>query len=244
MEIVVLENEAAIARAIAGEIAEVFRAKPAGVLGTATGSSPLAIYAELSQLVRRGEVSFAQATSFQLDEYVGLPLGHPETYQKVILRDFGCLVDIAPANVHAPEGCREDIEAAAGDYERAIAEAGGVDYQILGIGSDGHIAFNEPGGALDSRTHLEDLTEQTRRDNSRFFGGNIDLVPTRSLTQGLGTIMEARQIGMIVLGKGKAEAVRAMVEGPVDPACPASVLQGHPNCRIYLDPEAASLLQR
>lgn len=244
MQIEVLSSEAAIAVAVVDQIVAIAEKKPNLVLGVATGSSPLAVYQELGRRVEAGTLTLAAASAFALDEYVGLPPDHPESYRQVIEREFVSRVDIDSARVQAPNPHRPELslEEACADYDRAIAAAGGVDYQILGIGSDGHIAFNEPGGPLDSRTHVGELTLQTRKDNARFFEGELAAVPTRCLTQGLGTIMEARQIGLIALGEGKARAVRNMIHGTVDPSCPASVLQRHPNATVYLDPAAASLL--
>ncbi|MDO5671656.1 MAG: glucosamine-6-phosphate deaminase [Actinomycetaceae bacterium] len=243
MKVIIASNEADIARMVADDIQSVFAAKPDGVLGLATGSSPLAVYDELGTRVASGALSLAQAKAFQLDEYVGLPQGHEQTYRYVINDIFASKVDIDPANVHVPNGAAADPAQAAIDYEQAIMQAGGVDYQILGIGSDGHIAFNEPGGSLSSRTHVGGLTAQSRQDNARFFDGDISRVPTHCITQGLETIMAARQIGMVILGAGKAQAARELVEGAVSARWPATILQFHPNASVYLDEEAASQLE-
>ena len=218
--------------------ADQVRARPDSVLGLATGSSPLPVYAELSRLVHDGELSFARCRAFLLDEYVGLPAGHPEGYRTFIEREFVARTDIDTVNVLGPDGGADDPPAAADAYERAIADAGGVDIQILGIGSNGHIAFNEPGSAADSRTRLIELTEQTRRDNSRFFDGDLDQVPTHALSQGLGTILAADELVLVAMGAGKAEAVRRLVTGEPGPDCPATVLQRHPRVTVVVD-EAA-----
>lgn len=214
----------------------------APVLGLATGSSPLAVYDEL---VRRHEagLSFAEVKGFLLDEYVGLPAGHPEGYRTVIERELVSRVDLDPAAVLGPDGAASDLVAGCAAYEAAMREAGGVDLQILGIGTDGHVAFNEPGSSLASRTRIKTLTEQTRRDNARFFDGDVEAVPRHVLTQGLGTIMEARHLVLIALGRAKAEAVHQMVEGPISAMWPATILQMHPHVTVLLDDGAASRLQ-
>jgi glucosamine-6-phosphate deaminase len=242
MEVVILPDEKAAGRRAADAIEELLRAKPAAVLGLATGSSPLPVYDELARRHRERGLSFASAAGFTLDEYVGLPAGHPESYRQVIDREFTSRVDIDPARVHSPDGHAEDIPAACAAYEDAIKAAGGIDLQILGVGTDGHIAFNEQGSSLGSRTRIKSLTEQTRTDNARFFA-SIDDVPHHVLTQGLATILEARHIVLIATGSGKANAVHNFVEGPVSAACPASVLQFHPHTTVLIDEPAASELK-
>lgn len=243
MEVLILDSPATIAATAATAIAELLAAKPAAVLGLATGSSPLAIYDELTRRTDAGQVSFAAARGFTLDEYVGLAADHPENYRNVITADFVSRVDFAPDAVHSPDGLATDIPASCAAYEVAIAAAGGVDLQILGIGTDGHIGFNEPGSSLASRTRIKTLTEQTRRDNARFFGGDLDAVPTHCLTQGLATIMAARHIVLVATGQAKAEAVHHLVEGAVSALWPATVLQHHPHVTVLLDEAAAARLQ-
>ena len=217
--------------------------KPDAVLGLATGSSPLAIYDELAARCDAGLISFRQARGFTLDEYVGLPADHPERYRNVIDTVFVSRVDFAPGAVQGPDGLAADIPAACAAYENAIREAGGVDLQILGIGTDGHIAFNEPGSSLASRTRIKTLTRQTRIDNARFFGGDVESVPTHCLTQGLATIMAARHVILVATGRRKAEAVHHLVEGPVSAMWPATILQHHPHVTVLLDDAAARRLQ-
>ena len=217
--------------------------KPAAVLGLATGSSPLAIYDELVARYEAGRLSFGRARGFTLDEYVGLPADHPERYRTVIDTVFVSRVDFAPGAVQGPDGLATDIPAACAQYEDAIAEAGGVDLQILGIGTDGHIGFNEPGSSLASRTRIKTLTRQTRIDNARFFDDDIEQVPTHCLTQGLGTIMAARHVILVATGRSKAEAVHHLVEGSVSAMWPASILQHHPHVTVLLDGAAARRLQ-
>ena len=243
MEIVILPDNAAIGGLAADAIGNLLQRKPTAVLGLATGSSPMAIYDELAARHAAGTVSFAQASGFTLDEYVGLPADHPESYRNVIDKDFVSRVDFAPNAVQAPNGLAEDIPSACAAYEAAIEAAGGVDLQILGIGTDGHIGFNEPGSSLASRTRIKTLTRQTRIDNARFFGGNLDAVPTHCLTQGLATILSARHVLLVATGPGKAEAVHQLVEGAVSALWPATVLQHHRHTTVLLDGAAASRLQ-
>lgn len=235
----------------AGELAErgadlfvaLLERKPDAVLGLATGSSPLGVYDELVRRHVAGAVSFTRARGFTLDEYVGLPAGHHESYRAVIHREFVDRVDFAPGAVAGPDGTAADLAAACAAYEADIAAAGGIDLQILGIGSNGHIAFNEPGSSLVSRTRVEVLSAQTRRDNARFFGGDMGAVPHHCLTQGLGTIMDARQVVLVATGEGKAAAVRELVEGGVSARWPATLLQFHPRATILIDEAAASGLE-
>ena len=243
MEVVILDEPAALAALAADAIGALLRDRPDAVLGLATGSSPLAVYDELVARFERGELSFAAARGFTLDEYVGLPADHPERYRTVIDRDLVSRVDFGPGAVSGPDGSASDIPEACAAYEQAIAAAGGVDLQILGIGTDGHIAFNEPGSSFASRTRIKTLTRQTRLDNARFFGGDVDAVPTHCLTQGLGTIMEARHIVLLATGTAKAEAVHQLVEGPVSALWPATILQHHRHVTVLLDEAAASRLQ-
>jgi glucosamine-6-phosphate deaminase len=227
----------------ADAIEHLVRAQPDAVLGLATGSSPLAVYDELARRHVEDGLSFARTRAFMLDEYVGLAADHPERYRTVIEKEFVSRVDFAPGAVRGPDGLAADLVAACQDYEEAIAAVGGVDLQILGIGTDGHVAFNEPGSSLASRTRIKTLTRQTREDNARFFGGDLEQVPTHCLTQGLATIMSARHLVLLASGKGKAEAVHQLVEGPVSAMWPATILQHHPHVTVLVDDAAASRLQ-
>lgn len=243
MEVIILRSSTEIG-ALAGDAFEKLLAdKPDAVLGLATGSSPLCIYDELAARFDAGRISFRAARGFTLDEYVGLPAEHPERYRNVIDTVFVSRVDFAPGAVAGPDGLATDIPAACTAYEQAIRDAGGVDLQILGIGTDGHIAFNEPGSSLASRTRIKTLTRQTRVDNARFFGGDLDQVPTHCLTQGLGTIMEARHLLLVATGRSKAEAVHQIVEGAVTAMWPGSILQHHPHVTVLLDEPAAQRMQ-
>ncbi|WP_435299139.1 glucosamine-6-phosphate deaminase [Timonella sp. A28] len=242
MEIVIHDSAAELARMAADVIEEVVRNNESPVLGLATGSSPLPIYTELIRRHKEEGLSFAHCTAFTLDEYVGLPAGHPESYYEVIRNEFTRHIDIDDARVFSPDGNPDTIATAGERYDAAIKEAGGVDVQILGIGSDGHIAFNEPGSSLRSRTRIKTLTNQTREDNARFFD-SIDDVPIHAVTQGLGTILEAKHLVLIATGAGKAEAVANMVEGPLASVCPGSVLQLHNRATVFVDNAAAAGLE-
>lgn len=241
MEVIILPSTKEIGSLAADAIEALVRNKSNAVIGLATGSSPLPIYDELARRHDEDGLSFTGVSGFALDEYVGLPVGHYESYREVIRREFTNRVDVAPENVHGPDGASEDIAAACQQYEDAIVAAGGIDLQILGVGTNGHIGFNEPGSSLASRTRIKTLAEQTRQDNARFFD-TIDQVPHHVVTQGLGTIMDARHLVLVATGAGKADAVRDFVEGPVSAACPASILQFHPRATVIIDEAAASKL--
>ena len=178
-----------------------------------------------------------------LDEYVGLPADHPERYRSVIEADLVSPTDLPSERAHGPDGLATDLPAACAAYEQAIREAGGIDLQVLGVGSDGHIAFNEPGSSLSSRTRIKTLTDQTRRDNARFFGGDVEAVPRHCLTQGVGTILEARHVVLLASGREKADAVHHVVEGAVTAMWPGSALQLHPHVTVVVDEDAAARLQ-
>jgi glucosamine-6-phosphate deaminase len=241
VEIVILPTAAEVGRAAAAKIAHRVARHPETVLGLATGSSPLAIYAELAAR-REGGLDFGRVSGFALDEYVGLPTSHPQSYASVIRTTVTEPLGLDPARVHVPDGLADDIEAACAAYESAIAAAGGVDVQILGIGANGHIGFNEPTSSFQSRTRIKTLAPRTREDNARFFD-SLDEVPTHCLTQGLGTILEARELLLVAQGETKADAVAAAVEGPFASMVPASVLQWHRSATVILDEAAASKLR-
>jgi glucosamine-6-phosphate deaminase len=243
MEVIIAAGAEEIGGLAADAIGALLGRKPDAVLGLATGSSPLAIYDELAARHDAGLISFRRARGFTLDEYVGLPADHPQRYRNVIDEVFASRVDFMAGAVQGPDGLAADIPAACAAYENAIRAAGGVDLQILGIGTDGHIAFNEPGSSLGSRTRIKTLTRQTRVDNARFFGDDVDSVPTHCLTQGLATIMEARHLILVATGRSKAEAVHHLVEGAVSALWPATILQLHPHVTVLLDETAAARLQ-
>ncbi|HZK05077.1 MAG TPA: glucosamine-6-phosphate deaminase [Actinomycetaceae bacterium] len=243
MEIIIQPDIELAGDLIAQEIVRLFNEKPTAVLGLATGSTPLPTYRALRRRFEAGEVSFSQGTAFILDEYVGLPEGHPESYRTVIRTELTDYLDFPPEGLHVPDVYAEDVHAAAAAYEQEIKDSGGVDLQLLGIGENGHIGFNEPGASLVSRTRVEDLTPSTRRANARFFGGDYDAVPPRCVTQGLGTIMEARHLVLIATGPRKARAVAQLVEGAVSSRWPATSLQFHPHATLLVDEAAAAVLE-
>ncbi|GAA4901241.1 glucosamine-6-phosphate deaminase [Streptomyces coeruleoprunus] len=243
MEVVIVQDAQAGGELIAEAIADLLRRKPDALLGVATGSTPLPIYDALTAKVRSGAVDVSRARVAQLDEYVGLPAGHPESYRSTVLRQVVEPLGLGPDAFMGPDGSAADVQEACEAYDRALAAAGGVDLQILGIGTDGHIGFNEPCSSLASRTRIKTLTEQTRVDNARFFDHDIDQVPHHVITQGIGTILEARHLVLLATGEGKAEAVAQTVEGPVSALVPASALQLHPHATVVVDEAAASKLK-
>lgn len=243
MRVVIVEDATAVSKRAADIFCSNLEQKPSSVLGLATGGTPLATYQELVTRCTAGQVSFAEATSFNLDEYVGLPAGHPQSYKQFMHDNLFSKTDFRADRSFLPDGSATDYKAAGAEYEESIKQAGGIDLQLLGIGSDGHIAFNEPGSSLASRTRIKALTKQTRSDNARFFD-SIDEVPRLSITVGIGTILDARQIVLLATGASKASAVRAFVEGPVTAQLPASALQMHPNVTAILDEPAAAWLAR
>ncbi|MEN8651008.1 glucosamine-6-phosphate deaminase [Streptomyces sp. 21So2-11] len=243
MEVVIVPDAKAGGELIAEAMAGLLSRKPDALLGVATGSTPLPIYQALTAKVRAGAVDASRARICQLDEYVGLPTGHPESYRSVVLREVVEPLGLTNASFMGPDGAAEDVQAACEAYERTLAAAGGVDLQILGIGTDGHIGFNEPCSSLASRTRIKTLTRQTRQDNARFFD-SPDEVPHHVITQGIGTILEARHLVLLATGAGKAEAVAQTVEGPVSALVPASALQLHPHATVVIDEAAAAQLKR
>lgn len=219
-------------------VADLVRSKPAAVLGLATGSSPLPLYEALA----RETLDLGRVRGFSLDEYLGLGPDDAKSYARVIRHEVVERLGLVPALVRTPDGLAEDPALEAADFDRCIRSAGGIDLQILGIGSNGHLAFNEPPSAFGSRTRVVELARSTREDNARFFD-SLDDVPTRAITQGLGTIAEARHLLLIAHGEGKAAAVARAVEGPVSEDFPASLIQRHPRVTLVLDAAAASRLQ-
>nr|AGS54102.1 glucosamine-6-phosphate deaminase [uncultured bacterium contig00021] len=213
------------------------------VLGLPTGSSPLGVYKLLIAAFKEKKVSFSDVITFNMDEYLGLAADHPQSYRRFMQDNFFSMVDIRPENTHVPDGMTKDPEAECRDYEEAIKAAGGVELFLGGMGSNGHIAFNEPGSSLNSRTRVQPLSQDTRAANSRFFGGDIEKVPAQALTVGIGTVMDAREVLIIVSGRQKARALQAAVEGGVSQWCPLSCLQMHPNAIVVCDEDAADELK-
>jgi glucosamine-6-phosphate deaminase len=234
-EVVIVPTQAEGGRFAASLIAECVAAKPDAVLGLATGSTPLSTWAALDG------VDLSRVSGFALDEYVGLPDGHPQSYRSVIHREVVEPLGLDPAHVHVPGDDGLPVDGAGDRYEEAIRAAGGIDLQILGIGRTGHIGFNEPGSSLASLTRVKTLMQQTRIDNARFFE-SVDDVPMHCITQGLGTILRARHLVLLAYGEAKAEAVAAALEGPVSASVPGSVVQLHPRVTVVVDEDAAGKL--
>lgn len=238
MEIVIQPTAAAATKLAASLVAGIIRQKTGAVLGLPTGSTPLALYRELIAL----KLDWCKVTTFNLDEYVGLAPEHPHSYHTFMGENLFRHVNIAKKNVHIPDGLARDIPKFCAKYEKQIRAAGGIDLQLLGIGTDGHIGFNEQTSSLASRTRIKTLTPQTRRDNARFFGSE-EKVPPHVITMGIGTILEARHCVLLAFGKNKALAIAEAVEGPVTSMNPASALQLHPKVTVFLDEDAASELK-
>ena len=241
MQVLVVDSEADAAVKAADTVAEVLRANLYAKIGLATGSTMTGVYRSLVERHRSGLLSFARAEVYLLDEYIGLDAGHPQAYRNVIRRSLTDLVGLKADAVFGPDGNAPDLDAEARRYEGLVRSAG-IDIQLLGIGGNGHIAFNEPGAPLDGETSVVVLTEATRRDNARFFD-TADDVPRRAITQGIGTILGAKQIVLVAQGMHKAHSVRAALEGPVCPDVPASAIRLHPQATMVLDAEAARLLK-
>lgn len=243
MEIIVQPTPEDASLIAARHVARLVREKPDAVLGLATGATPLTLYRELARMHREEGLDFSRVTTFNLDEYVGLPPNHPASYHTFMRENFFALVNLDPSRIHIPDGLASDVPAFCRAYEEAIRDAGGIDLQMLGIGTDGHIGFNEPSSSLASRTRIKTLTPRTRRDNVAAFGSAED-VPIHVITMGVGTIMDAREVLLLAFGIKKSAAIAAAVEGPVTAMSPASILQMHPVAKCIIDVTAASRLAR
>ena len=243
VEVIIVNTEDEAGEIYAKSVARLIRKKPNAVLGLATGSSPLAAYRRLAAYIADEHIDVSAVRGFALDEYAGLDPKHPQSYRSTIARTVIEPLGLNPDNVHVPNGDLDTIATAGTTYDQAIAAAGGVDVQILGIGTDGHIGFNEPGSSLASGTRIKTLAEQTRIDNARFFDNDIDQVPTHCITQGIGTILKARHLVLLAFGAGKAEAIAETVEGGISSFCPASALQLHPHATVIVNDAAASRLR-
>ena len=238
MKVIVCENYDEMSEKAFEVIKEVVVNKPNATLGLATGSSPIGMYADMIKDHKENGTSYKDVHSYNLDEYVGIDRNDAQSYYTFMNENLFSGIDIDPNNTHVPYGnTKEDCEA----YEKAVQ---GVDIQVLGIGQNGHIGFNEPNTPFDEPTHIVDLTENTRQANARFFENDINKVPTQAITQGIGTVMRAKKILLVANGEAKADAVKAMIEGPVDPICPASVLQNHDDVVVIIDKAAASKLSK
>lgn len=241
VDVIILDDHRAVGEQAADLVGGVVTKKLTAVLGFATGTSPLTTYAALARRVQGGVLDFSAARGFALDEYFGLAPEHPQSYAAFIRREVIVPLHMDPTRVLVPDGRIKHPALAATQYEALIVAAGGIDIQILGIGSNGHLGFNEPGSSRQSRTRVAELSPTTRLDNSRFFD-SPEAVPTHCITQGLGTIAEARRLVLVACGSAKATAVARALLGPMDDDCPASVIQLHPDVTIILDHAAAARL--
>jgi glucosamine-6-phosphate deaminase len=238
MEIIIQPTAEAATKIAARLMGKVIREKPAAVLGLATGGTMEPLYRELATM----KLDWSRLTTFNLDEYIGISPMHPQSYHNFMCEKLFSRVNISIANVHIPDGLAKDVPAACAHYEQKISAAGGIDLQLLGIGTDGHIGFNEPTSSLASRTRIKTLTPQTRKDNARHFD-RAEEVPFHVITMGIGTILESRHCALLAFGKNKARAVAGMVEGAITAMNPASALQLHPKVTVFLDEEAAAELK-
>jgi glucosamine-6-phosphate deaminase len=241
MLVIVKENYEDLAKEAAQIVAYRLRRKPNLVLGLATGSTPLGMYKELIRLHKQEGLDFSKVTTFNLDEYVGLPPSHDQSYRYFMNINLFNHINVPERNIYVLDGLADDIDAHCDWYEKEMEKAGGLDIQVLGIGANGHIAFNEPGSSLGSRTRIKTLTDKTRWDNARFFE-HTGQVPKYALTMGVGTIMDAKELLLLANGKGKADAIKAAAEGPITGQVPASVIQLHRKAVVIVDREAASKL--
>ena len=241
MEVVIFETYEEMSKCAARMIADRIKAKPNLVLGLATGSTPVGTYRELIRLHKEEGVDFSQVVTFNLDEYLGLSGDHDQSYRYFMDTNLFNHINVDKANTHVPDGTAEDPEEFCRQYEEAIRAAGGIDFQVLGIGGNGHIAFNEPGSPPDSRTRVVDLDEETIEANSRFFASS-DEVPRQALSMGMATILEAKEIALLANKANKADAIAKSVEGPVTEQVPASLLREHPKTTFLVEKEAAAKL--
>ncbi|MEK3912890.1 glucosamine-6-phosphate deaminase [Paenibacillus sp. FSL H7-0331] len=241
MHILTFDSHQKLHESGAGIIIGMVQTNPRAVLGLATGGTPIGIYQEIVKSYQQGIVSFKDTTTFNLDEYVGLPENHQESYHNYMNTHLFDLIQLQRSQTHIPDGNAADLEAECQSYDKLLEQAGQIDLQLLGLGHNGHIGFNEPDHALTGGTHIVELREETRKANARYFD-SIDEVPTHALTMGVGTILKAKMILLIVKGGDKAEIVQRALKGPITTDCPASLLQTHPHLVVLLDSEAGRLL--
>lgn len=241
MKVIIVKDYEELSRKASSIIADALQRKKPFVLGLATGGTPEGCYKELIRMYQAGCIDFSHVITFNLDEYVGLPPHHPNSYRYYMEEKLFRHINIDPKNIHFLNSKARDLEAECQAYEEIIKAVGGIDLQILGIGRNGHIAFNEPGSSIDSRTRVVTLSHETRIANSRFFS-SLEEVPKKALTMGIGTILDARRILLLASGPTKAEAIKATIEGPITPAVPASFLRIHEDCTLIVDLDAGSLL--
>jgi glucosamine-6-phosphate deaminase len=239
----IFETPDQVASALARRVADALHAQPDVVLGLPTGRTPVAMYAALRQLHAAGQADFGRAVTFNLDEFAGVEPSHPGSFRQFMEKHLFGAVNLAPERIHFLNGAAPDLDAECLRYERAIEEAGGLDLQILGIGTNGHIGFNEPGNELVSSTHRVTLADTTRRDNASLFGGDQARVPREALSMGMGTILKAATLILAAMGERKARCIERTINGPLTPQLPASFLQLHRRAELYLDAAAASLIR-
>ena len=241
MKVIITVNYDEMSKKAAEIVKKQIKEKPNTVLGLATGSTPLGMYKHLIEMYKRGEIDFSNVITFNLDEYIGLSPDHPQSYHYFMFHNFFNHINIKKENVHIPNGIAEDLEEECRKYEEEIEKAGGIDLQILGIGVNGHIGFNEPEESIETKTHVVTLTEDTINANKRFFK-SAEEVPRKAITMGLGSIMKAKKIVLLASGKNKAEAIKETIKGQLTTKVPATVLALHPDVIIIIDKEAASLI--
>ncbi|QIB27612.1 glucosamine-6-phosphate deaminase [Caloranaerobacter azorensis] len=241
MKVLIVKDYEEMSRKAANIVASQIILKPDSVIGLATGDTPKGMYRELIKLYNNGDIDFANIKTFNLDEYYGLPKENPQSYHYYMMENLFKHINIKKENIYIPNGMAENIEKECEEYEKKIQQAGGIDLQVLGIGRNGHIGFNEPDLKFEAKTHLVELDEDTIKANSRFFN-SIEEVPTKAISMGIKTIMHAKKIILLASGKEKAEAIYKAVKGEITPKVPASVLQLHPDVILIADEEAASLL--
>ena len=242
MKLIVVKDYEEMSREASLIIKDLLVKKPDATLGLATGSSPIGLYQNLIKYYENGEISFKNVKTYNLDEYCELPRSHPESYYSFMHRNLFSHVDILEENVHIPCSEGSDLQALCKEYNDLLHKAS-IDLQLLGIGANGHIGFNEPNTPFDQETWVVELTEKTRKDNQRFFN-SLDEVPTHAMTMGIKNIMEAKCLLLVASGKNKAEAIRRLASGEVNPECPATILNRHPNAIVIVDEDAASLIKK
>ncbi|RAP76282.1 glucosamine-6-phosphate deaminase [Paenibacillus montanisoli] len=242
MNVLTFDSDEKLNEACANMITSLVQTNPHAVLGLATGGTPVGIYEQVVRDYQRGFVSFHEVTSFNLDEYVGLPSDHPESYRSYMRKHLFAHIDLQPAQAHIPDGNEADLEAECRRYDQLIEDVGPIDLQLLGLGHNGHIGFNEPAHALLRGTHIVELADKTRQANARFFD-RPELVPRHAITMGVGTILQAKMIVLVVRGADKAEIVNRALNGPITTECPASLLQTHPHLVVLLNEQAGKLLK-
>ena len=241
MKLIVVKDYEEMSKAASLIIKDLLIQKPDATLGLATGSSPIGLYQNLIKYYENGEISFKNVKTYNLDEYCELPRSHPESYYSFMHRNLFSHIDILEENVHIPCSEGSDLQALCNEYNELLHKAT-IDLQLLGIGANGHIGFNEPNTPFDQETWVVKLTDKTRRDNQRFFN-SLDEVPTHAMTMGIANIMQAKCLLLVASGKNKAEAIRRLASGEVNPECPATILNRHPNAIVIVDEDAASLIK-